>query len=387
MGKSYPGDAVDTTITADIGTGTTTINIGASTGWPSGSGGKPFVARISDETNHEKVLVSTRTGTTLSIAERGYDGTTPVAFATGAAIRCVWDAVSAQAFADHIGDDDDPAEPHASTLLNTERHNALPHEFGDGEALGEPGTPSSIGTTASIGTGDSPAKEDHRHILDAALAGNGLTVTDGVLHVTPDTTSLEVSGDALRVKDTGIGTAKLADGAVNTDKLGADSVTGAKIGDDQIDSEHYVAGSVDPEHLAPSLPRGFIARAERGTDSSVVAGGATAIAGTLITQTIAADRRTKVTYSPQIAPTDNGDSGTAVLRVDGVAVAGADIAIGGNATGVDTVANRAYGGQNGKTLQLSAGSHTFQIWLAKNNGTSVRCLAGAWIELEDIGGA
>lgn len=45
----------------------------------------------------------------------------------------------------------------------------------------------------------------------AAVAGDGLTHSSGVLAVNPDGTTLEISSDAVRVKDGGISTAKLAD--------------------------------------------------------------------------------------------------------------------------------------------------------------------------------
>ena len=76
--------------------------------------------------------------------------------------------------------------------------------------------------------------------LKADVAGNGLSYSSGVIAVGVDGSTIELSSDAVRVKDLGITTAKIA----------ADAVTGAKIADDSINSEHYVDGSIDLAHLA-----------------------------------------------------------------------------------------------------------------------------------------
>jgi hypothetical protein len=65
--------------------------------------------------------------------------------------------------------------------------------------------------------------------LASGVAGDGLVLTTGVLAVNTDGTTLEVNTDALRVKDLGISTAKLAAGAVTTAKIAADAVTGDKL--------------------------------------------------------------------------------------------------------------------------------------------------------------
>lgn len=54
--------------------------------------------------------------------------------------------------------------------------------------------------------------------LKAAVAGNGLAVAGGVLSVGVDGSTVEISADALRIKDLGVATAKLADGAVTAVK-------------------------------------------------------------------------------------------------------------------------------------------------------------------------
>jgi hypothetical protein len=244
--KSYTGDAIVTTITADIDSGDTTIAIAASSGWPSGAGGKPFVVEVRDDTGHEKVLVASRSGTTLTVSSRGFDGTVARAFLSGSAIKHVWDADSATEFSEHIGDDTDPDDPHASTLLNEERH-ADPafHEFGSGNALGVPGTPAKVSTAANQGSGDNPAREDHVHDLDPAVAGDALAMTGGVLRVVADDATLTITGDTIIVKAGGIDTAQLASQAVESGNLAPDAVIAGKIAADAVRTGDLAAGAVD----------------------------------------------------------------------------------------------------------------------------------------------
>jgi len=115
--------------------------------------------------------------------------------------------------------------------------------------------------------------------LAATVAGDGLSYSSGVLAVGVDDATIELNGDAVRVKDSGIVEDKIADNAVSLDKLAHqsaytvlkmnasgvpmaakiataniadDAVTGPKIGADELDSEHYKDGSVDNVHLANS---------------------------------------------------------------------------------------------------------------------------------------
>ena len=76
--------------------------------------------------------------------------------------------------------------------------------------------------------------------LGTLLAGNGLAVSNAVLSVGVDDSTVELSSDAVRVKDGGITLAKLA----------ADSVDGTKIADDAVDSAHLAAASINQEHIA-----------------------------------------------------------------------------------------------------------------------------------------
>ena len=103
--------------------------------------------------------------------------------------------------------------------------------------------------------------------LQAAVAGNGLSYSSGVLAVGVDNTTIELDSDAIRVKDNSITIGKLAhrtashvlkmdgsgvptSGTIDTANISGDAVTGDKIADNAIDSEHYADASVDNVHLA-----------------------------------------------------------------------------------------------------------------------------------------
>ena len=76
------------------------------------------------------------------------------------------------------------------------------------------------------------------------VGGDGITANADEIEVTVDGSTVELSATdgsgAVRVKDLGITTAKLA----------GDAVTGAKIADDAVDSEHIAAGAIDLEHMS-----------------------------------------------------------------------------------------------------------------------------------------
>jgi hypothetical protein len=67
--------------------------------------------------------------------------------------------------------------------------------------------------------------------LAAAVAGDGLAGGAGsALSVTVDNTGIEINSDTLRLKDSGVTSAKINNGAVTSDKLGSASVIASKIG-------------------------------------------------------------------------------------------------------------------------------------------------------------
>ncbi len=90
--KMFVGGAPAQALSAPISDVEMSIVIDGETGWPDASVG-PFVVVIDrNEATEEKVLISGRTGTTLTVETRGYDNTTPFAHSSGASIEHSIDA-------------------------------------------------------------------------------------------------------------------------------------------------------------------------------------------------------------------------------------------------------------------------------------------------------
>lgn len=85
MGRRvFSGNAVETTITAGINAAAASLTLTADTGWPTGG---QFVATIDPETSSEEKILATRSGTSVTIVERGWDDTSAASHAAGATIR------------------------------------------------------------------------------------------------------------------------------------------------------------------------------------------------------------------------------------------------------------------------------------------------------------
>ena len=93
--REFSGAVLRTTITASISNSDSSISVLDGSTYPSGN--NPFVIVIdrgySDE---EKILISSRSSNTLSVEQRGYDGTTAVAHTTDAYVDHVLDAAVIQ---------------------------------------------------------------------------------------------------------------------------------------------------------------------------------------------------------------------------------------------------------------------------------------------------
>ena len=115
--RSYAGGAVPTTLSVLINSSVLSMTGAVFTNWPNGSGGL-FVATIDRGlTTEEKVLITGISGTTATIAQRGYDGTTGQAHAAGAIIEHTLSAI-----------DLDEANAHVNTAVGV-------HGIGGGAAV------------------------------------------------------------------------------------------------------------------------------------------------------------------------------------------------------------------------------------------------------------
>jgi len=98
----HQGAAAATTLSSAITASSTTINITSATGWPTGAVGPFWVTIDAGTASEEKVLITSRTGTALTVSSRGADGTTATPHANGAAIEHTFSATEADAANAHI---------------------------------------------------------------------------------------------------------------------------------------------------------------------------------------------------------------------------------------------------------------------------------------------
>ncbi len=181
--------------------------------------------------------------------------------------------------------------------------------------------------------------------LKADVAGNGLSYSSGVIAVGVDDSTIELSSDAVRVKDLGITTAKLA----------ADAVTGAKIADDSINSEHYVDGSIDLAHLAADSVDGTkiadnAINSEHYTDGSI---DRVHLAADIVNGSKIADDSID---SEHIV---DGSVDNVHLANDGIIIGTTDVSLGGTITAIVGLTD----------LDLTAAAHTIFDTVGANNLT------------------
>jgi hypothetical protein len=84
--RDIRGGAVQTTITGSITNADVSCVIASSSGWPDGSTGGFFIVIDPGNASEEKILCSTRSGTTVNFTTRGADGTSASAHTSGAVL-------------------------------------------------------------------------------------------------------------------------------------------------------------------------------------------------------------------------------------------------------------------------------------------------------------
>lgn len=111
MRREYQGAAQAAVLTAPLGgsTGDLTITCDDLTGWPTGTGGKPFYIVIDRGlANEEKILCTSRSGNVLTVFDngittgRGADGTTVTGHSNNAVVEHVFTATDADEANAHV---------------------------------------------------------------------------------------------------------------------------------------------------------------------------------------------------------------------------------------------------------------------------------------------
>jgi hypothetical protein len=90
--KDYKGSSIETTLSNAYSIANTSLTVSSGSTFPDGSSG-PFVVVISRGlADEEKMLISSRTSNTLTILEKGYDGTTSQNHVNGSSVNHCLDA-------------------------------------------------------------------------------------------------------------------------------------------------------------------------------------------------------------------------------------------------------------------------------------------------------
>ena len=261
----HGGAAVATTLVSDITSGATSATLAASTGWPDGSVGPFWIIIDPNLPNEEHVLVSARSGVTVSGLSRGQDGTSAASHDAGAVIHHGFVGVEA----------DEANQAVAATLGTVSTKGDLLAATGSNAitrlAVGTNGYPLVANSVVSTGlnwaqltgTGISNGAVDTTQLATNAVTTVKITdanVTTGKLATDAVTT--------VKITDLNVTGGKLAAGAVTESKIADDAVTNAKIADSAVDTAQLVTSSVTEAKIASGVVSAAKIKAEDWTSYS-----------------------------------------------------------------------------------------------------------------------
>lgn len=319
--RDYAGNAVDTRLAGGISASDLSISILDAAGWPSGGASGKFIATIDRGlATEERILVLSRTGTTLTLdntGDRGVDDTTAATHSANATIEHTFSALDADEANAHIfdGTRDDHGQ-----YLNIARHD-VPGRHQVFGSLGTPGDPADTGTSADPGDSTVAASANHVHEIGVGSINASNKFVAGVVN--------EAALGAGAVTEN-----KLGDGSVTSGKLGALAVIAGKLADGAIDTVgRFAAQVVD----TAALKDGAVTAVKMATNSIATA----SIQAASVTMAKIASEA-----STSYVPTFTGAGGTVTLGTGGTTygkyfkfgrlvcgVAGFTLGTGGNVTG------------------------------------------------------
>lgn len=202
--RGYKGAAVITTLSAPIGTGDTTINITAASGWPDGTGGPSEAVIDRGQSTEESIMFTGRSSTSLTGVSRGQNDTVAVSHAAGASIEHVAtkrDIDEANAHA--AGTEADPHGTGVNALLNNTRHDTTSrHTAGTVVPAGSTASASNPGDVGAGGAAASFSRSDHVHAREAAASS---FTFPAMTSFTPSTSGLTIGNGTINAKYNTVG--------------------------------------------------------------------------------------------------------------------------------------------------------------------------------------
>ena len=214
------------------------------------------------------------------------------------------------------------------------------------------------------------------------VAGPGLIPNGGALQVNPDGTHLELNGDAIRIKDNGVTTAKIADLQVTAAKIANNTITATQINANAVGASELADNAVDTAAIANNaVTANKIATAVAG--NGLTGGGGSALSVNVDNTTIelSGDQlRVKGLTSSQI-----GDGQVTAAKIASSAVNGDKLAgtLSGNKTFSGTIAFSNFPTVEGFELQPGAQVPIGSIiaWVPGFSGVPANMSSNAYHEL------
>jgi hypothetical protein len=118
MLREYAGAAKSTTLVGDITAGSAVITVADATGYPTGATGPFAIAMALGDAEEEKILILNRSGNTMNVHTRGYDGTSASAHSSGTTVDHVLTAIDVREANEHVNDS--TGDPHPQYLLESD---------------------------------------------------------------------------------------------------------------------------------------------------------------------------------------------------------------------------------------------------------------------------
>ena len=149
--------------------------------------------------------------------------------------------------------------------------------------------------------------------LMTAVAGNGLAASSGVLAVGVDDSTVELNSDALRIKDSGVGTAKIADNAVTLAKMAGLARGKVIVGDSSGDPAALALGTSAQMLISDGSDLSYVSLSG---DVTIAANGATTIGAGSVEHAMLADDI--ISGQAELAHADIADADDMMISDDGV---------------------------------------------------------------------
>jgi len=222
--KEYDGGAPATTLNGAISGASTTITLTSGSGLPDGTLGMFVLALDYGLVTEEKILVLSRSGVTLTVQLRGYDGSTAQAHADLAPVVHVLDAHSMQ------------------------QANALAVAMG------------TAGSMAFRGAGNTYTE------LPIGTAGDGIVVAGGIPTYGP-VVPADDSVTAAKLATGAVTSAKILDGTIATGDIADSAITSAKIADGTIATGDIADSAITSAKIAD----GTIVNADINASAAIAA--------------------------------------------------------------------------------------------------------------------